>query len=235
MSFETEILSERFDVPAEKVWHVISLYWEATQYESLLSPFAFAGHAVTDIRQIQEWHGEYDGMELSIIFARESDRLNWLGVTTVGQSPLLDYEHVLGYTEVRHVLISSDKPVDVRIVCGWKPFYLFFKEMGDTLLSFFKQQPIDKAVRQILQFKDLVERQTFRDIYVSGCPKENIARGFLQSYLVARSYREVPVRGGVLVQRELDKSPNLIRDSRLPEAPDKSSIASSSRPGNAFS
>lgn len=49
---------------------------------------------------------------------------------------------------------------------------------------------------ELQKFKDLVERQTCRDIYVDGKPQENVARGLLQSFLGRRSYREVPVKGG---------------------------------------
>jgi hypothetical protein len=53
---------------------------------------------------------------------------------------------------------------------------------------------------------------------------------------MAAFYKEnVMLTNSVLVQRELDKSPNPIRDSRLPGAPGKCSIASSFRAVNAFS
>lgn len=68
--------------------------------------------------------------------------------------------------------------------------------MADTILSSFKQQPIDQAIAEVLEFKSLVERQIYRDIFVGGRAQENIARALLQTFLIRRSYREVPVRGG---------------------------------------
>jgi hypothetical protein len=93
-------------------------------------------------------------------------------------------------------LISSDIPVDVRIVCSWKPFFLFFSGLANTIRAYFKQQPIDLAITEVLDFKSFVERQTYKDIYFQGRPQENIARALLQTYLIRRSYREVQVRGG---------------------------------------
>ncbi|HEX9929503.1 MAG TPA: hypothetical protein VGB02_13275 [Pyrinomonadaceae bacterium] len=52
------------------------------------------------------------------------------------------------------------------------------------------------AQETVLSFKQYFERQTYKDIYVNDNPQENIARAILQAYLVPRSYREVPVRGG---------------------------------------
>lgn len=45
-------------------------------------------------------------------------------------------------------------------------------------------------------FKLFVERQAYKDILVDGKAKENIGRALLQAFLLSRSYREVPVRGG---------------------------------------
>ncbi len=59
-----------------------------------------------------------------------------------------------------------------------------------------KQRPIDQAFSEILEFKSLVERQTYKDIFVSKQPHENIARALVQTHLRGRSYREIPVRGG---------------------------------------
>ena len=196
MAFEIELLNQRLDVPEDGIWHVISLYWEATQHEPYLSAFAFREQNVTDIRRIREWHGDYDGVELEIEFTKDGDKLIWLGITHVGESPFSRREHLVGYIEVRRALISSDTPVDVRIVCGWKPFYLLFRGMADTILSYFTRQPVDRALAETLEFKSLVERQTHKDIFVRRRAQENIAQALLQTFLIRRSYREVPVRGG---------------------------------------
>ncbi len=55
---------------------------------------------------------------------------------------------------------------------------------------------IEDAEREIIGFKNFVERQAHRDIFINGHPQESIARSLLQAYLLPRSYREVPVRGG---------------------------------------
>ncbi|HEX2076102.1 MAG TPA: hypothetical protein VHG08_00285 [Longimicrobium sp.] len=56
--------------------------------------------------------------------------------------------------------------------------------------------PVEAAKRELRQFKSFIERQAAPDIFVHGKPQENIARALLQAFLVSRSYREVPVRGG---------------------------------------
>lgn len=167
-----------------------------TKHEPYLSAFGLDERNITDIRTITEWRGDYDGIGLEIHFPKDGDKLSWFGVTRIGDSPFNDHEHMLGYIEVRPARISSDTPVDVRIVSMWRPFYLFFKGMADTLLSYFKQQPIDQALTEILDFKSLVERQTYKDIFVRGRAQENIGQALLQTFLIRRSYREVPVRGG---------------------------------------
>jgi hypothetical protein len=191
--FEIELLNQRLDVPENSVWRVFSLYWEATQHESYLSASAFREQNVTDIRKIQKWSGNYDGIEFEIEFRKADNKLLWFGVTRLGGRR---HEHLIGYIEVRRALISFDSPVDVHIVCSWKPYYLFFKGMSETILSYFTRQPIDQAVAETLEFKSLVERQTHKDIFVRGRAQENIAQALLQTFLIRRSYREVPVRGG---------------------------------------
>lgn len=196
MSFEIELLNERLDVREESIWHVVSTYWEATQRSPFLSAFSLKSQDITDIRAIQKWHGDYEGIELEIVFAKDGDKLIWIGVTYIGDGPFSDHEHVLGYIEVRRIRISSDVPTEVRVVCCWKPFYLFFKGLADILSSHFIKHPLAQAMTEILDFKSFVERQTFRDIFVNGKAQENIARALLQTALIRRSYREVPVRGG---------------------------------------
>ncbi len=49
---------------------------------------------------------------------------------------------------------------------------------------------------ELLEFRDFVERQGYRAVVIDGTPREEIGRTLLQAFLVNRSYREVPVRGG---------------------------------------
>lgn len=58
------------------------------------------------------------------------------------------------------------------------------------------QDPLREAQTEMRDFKSLVERQIYKDILVDDRPQENIARALLQTFLIRRSYREVPVRGG---------------------------------------
>jgi len=55
---------------------------------------------------------------------------------------------------------------------------------------------LDDTRHAVAGFKNFIERQAYKDIFVNGNPQENIARSLLQAYLIPRSYREVPVRGG---------------------------------------
>lgn len=59
-----------------------------------------------------------------------------------------------------------------------------------------KDDTLGKMRADILDFRSFVERQAHTDIFVESTPRENIARALLQAHLSARSYREVPVRGG---------------------------------------
>lgn len=215
MTFEIELLNERFDVSEDNIWRIISLYWEVTQHEPYLSAFALVASDVPDIRNIEKWRGDYDGIGLELIFPYDSNRLIWLGVTRVGNSPFNNHEHVLGFIEVQRALISSDTPVDVRIVCAWRPFYLFFKGMADTLQSYYKRQPVNQAIAEILAFKSFVERQTYKDIFVHEHPQENIARALLQTFLIRRSYREVPVRGGKSDILVLDRQGRFLYETKI--------------------
>jgi hypothetical protein len=55
---------------------------------------------------------------------------------------------------------------------------------------------LGQAMEEILGFRNYIERQAHRDVFVNGSPQESIARSLLQAYLQSRSYREVGVRGG---------------------------------------
>lgn len=214
MTFEIEVLSQRLDVPEDTVWHVISLYWDAV-YEPCPVSMPFQNQRVTDIRKIEKQYTNYDGVELEIDFREVGDKLILFGATHIGEKSFRCHEQLLGYIEIRRVLISSDKPVDVHIVCSWKPLYLFFKEMADIILSRFTCQPIDQAVTEILQFKSLVERQMYKDIFVHGRAQENIAQALLQTFLMRRSYREVPVRGGQSDILVLDKQGRFLYETKI--------------------
>jgi tetratricopeptide (TPR) repeat protein len=56
--------------------------------------------------------------------------------------------------------------------------------------------PLGRVRADLHEFRTFVERQAHADLFVDGKPQENIARALLQASLTARSYREVPVRGG---------------------------------------
>lgn len=215
MGFEIELLNQRLDVPEAKVWLAISMYWAVASQGPYAAAFASRNRDVTDIRNIQKWHGDYDGVELEIEFPKDGDKLIWFGVTHVGQSPLSRHEHILGFVEVSRASLSSDTPIDVRVVCAWRPVFLLFKGMADTILSEFTRQPTDLAFDELLAFKALVERQTYRDIYVKEKPQENIARGFLQTFLYRRSYREVPVRGGQSDVLVFDKQGRFLYETKI--------------------
>jgi tetratricopeptide (TPR) repeat protein len=58
------------------------------------------------------------------------------------------------------------------------------------------QDPLSRVRGDLHEFRAFIERQAHCDLFVSGKPQENIARALLQASMNARSYREVPVRGG---------------------------------------
>jgi len=196
MEFEVELLHKRFDATEDDVWRVINVYCSEFLDERPRSHFGYSDYEISDLRNTTKWVGDYAGIPLEITFPKDGDKLIWFGVTHVGSGRFSRHEHIVGYIEVRRLRISADTPVEVRIACGWRPFYLFFKGMADSLITHFEQQPIDIAFFEIQQFKMLVERQMYVDIFVNGRAQENIARALLQTFLIRRSYREVPVRGG---------------------------------------
>jgi hypothetical protein len=59
-----------------------------------------------------------------------------------------------------------------------------------------KHNTLEITKQELIEFRDFIERQAWRDIFVKDKPQENIARALLQAFLKKRSYREVPVRGG---------------------------------------
>jgi tetratricopeptide (TPR) repeat protein len=74
-----------------------------------------------------------------------------------------------------------------------------FKEVDTAIAKAvlgWEQEPIEDAKLKMCGFKAFVERQAYKDILVDGKAKENIGRALLQAFLLSRSYREIPVRGG---------------------------------------
>ncbi len=216
MTFEIELLDDRFDVPEDAIWQFISLYWHINQVEpnNLLYPIS-KNKVVDDIRTIIEWKGDYDGIPLEITFLKDGIRLIWFGVTYLSEGPFGRNEQILGFIEINRALINSDIPVDVRIVCNWKPFYLYFSGLANALRSNFTKQPIDNAIKEILGFKAVVERQTYKDIFIDGKPQEYIGRSFLQMFLNSRSYREVQVRGGQSDLLAFEKELRILYETKI--------------------
>lgn len=79
---------------------------------------------------------------------------------------------------------------------------------------------IEDAEREIIGFKNLVERQAHKDIFINGNPQENIARALLQAYLTPRSYREVPVRGGQTDLLLMAKNGRFLYETKIWRGPD---------------
>jgi hypothetical protein len=214
--FERELLNGIFDVPEDSIWHIISLYWDVSRCEPYRSPFGNGDKSNVDIRRMTKWEGDYDGFWLEIDFSQKKEGILLLGVTHLGDS---DHgrrkEHLLGSIEVRRISMSSNMPVNVRIVCNWKPFYMFFSDMANAIRYYFKQQSIDLALVELLAFKSEVERQTYKDIYLKKRPQENIARALLKMYLARRSYGEVEVRGGKSDILVFDKEGRFLYETKI--------------------
>ncbi len=104
-------------------------------------------------------------MEIDIEFIKDNDRFALFGVTKIGDSQFSRCEHIFGYIDIRQTKIGSRIPIDVRIVCCWEPFYLFFNDMADAILTSFKQKQIKNALFELLDFKNFIETQAFKDIY----------------------------------------------------------------------
>ena len=72
-----------------------------------------------------------------------------------------------------------------------------------------------QAMEEILGFRNYVERQAHKDIFVNGSAQENIARSLLQAYLNSRSYREVDVRGGQSDILSFSKSGRFLYETKI--------------------
>ncbi|ASJ52462.1 hypothetical protein BP422_02225 [Brevibacillus formosus] len=75
------------------------------------------------------------------------------------------------------------------------------------------------AKKEIQDFKAIVERQLFDDIYVNNKPQENIARGMLQAFLSKKSYREVKVKGGQTDILVFTKKGKIIYETKIWRGP----------------
>jgi len=101
-------------------------------------------------------------------------------------------------TDIKSILQIRDKSWSrISLFCNGLTFD--FKEVdaviAKTMLGW-EHEPIEDAKLKMHGFKSFVERQAYKDILVDGKAKENIGRALLQAFLLSRSYREVPVRGG---------------------------------------
>jgi len=86
-----------------------------------------------------------------------------------------------------------------RIALYCNGVILEFKEIDTKLckgILGWDNDPLELSISEMWEFKSLVERQLYKDIFVGGRPQENIGRALLQAFLTSRSYREVPIRGG---------------------------------------
>ena len=195
-SFSLIILDERFDATDNEIWKIISQFWHAYQLPSNFSAFAIQ-EIVTDLRNIKWAKGVFfEGINLEINFVKENQKLMLLGVTKISDSPFSRRENVIGVIEVNKVNEISNIPVNVKLICRWEPFFMFFKDMANAIETEFNNKLINDVITELFKFKSDVERQTHKTIYINDKPQENIARDFLQHHLSGRSYREVPVRGG---------------------------------------
>lgn len=100
--------------------------------------------------------------------------------------------------------------------------FLDFKEIDVNLarsLLGWDSDLLGDARKEIQEFKSIVERQLFNDIYVDNKPQENIARGMLQAFLSKKSYREVKVRGGQTDILAFTKKGKIIYETKIWRGP----------------
>ena len=195
MTFEVETIHKSIDVTEDDIWSVISSYFDEAMHGGL-SVSSVSSKRSPDLRCMRKWSSDYVGIPLDIHFYGDNDKQMWLGVTYLGREKPVDVEHLIGYVEVRPLRISARIPSEVRVVCTWEPFFVFFQGMANAIITRFCTQPIDNAMQELIDFKTFTERQLHSDYFVDSRPQESYARGFLQAFLGKHSYREVPVRGG---------------------------------------
>ncbi|BBC24942.1 hypothetical protein [Pseudanabaena sp. ABRG5-3] len=73
----------------------------------------------------------------------------------------------------------------------------------------------DTAKQELIEFKNHIERQAWKDIFINNKPQENIARALLQAFLRSRSYREVLVRGGKTDILSFNKEGMLLYETKI--------------------
>jgi tetratricopeptide (TPR) repeat protein len=83
-----------------------------------------------------------------------------------------------------------------------------------------KAEPLDEAKIEVQRFKLFIERQAYKDVFVDGAPQENIARSLLQAFLIPRSYREVPVRGGRTDLLSFSKNGKFLYETKIWRGPE---------------
>lgn len=111
----------------------------------------------------------------------------------------LNLAQTVQVTATKEAMAPSKEEAWLRIRLFCRGLALDFRGVDAGLardLLGVKYDPLEQARYEMKNFKAYIERQSYRDIFVGNKPQENIARGYLQSYLTSRSYREVPVRGG---------------------------------------
>lgn len=104
-------------------------------------------------------------------------------------------------------------------------FYKNIREAGTHLLfdiyeifkdkTFVSSNDLETAKRELIEFRNYVERQAYKDIFINDKPQENIARSLLQAFLTNRSYREVDVRGGQTDILSFQKNGRLLYETKI--------------------
>jgi tetratricopeptide (TPR) repeat protein len=120
-------------------------------------------------------------------------------VINFGNRRCLELQEQLGMTAsaARADMLRRDQWVRIALCVHGRVFD--FRGV-DTALAHAVLGRRDDALTRVrsdlLDFRTFVERQAYADIFVDSSPRENIARALIQAHLSARTYREVPVRGG---------------------------------------
>jgi hypothetical protein len=95
----------------------------------------------------------------------------------------------------------------------------YFQQAETTQLqkqiSEISSDSLETAKQELIQFRDFVERQAYKDIFIKDKPQENIARALLQTFLANRSYREVPVRGGRVDILSFHKEGRILYEAKI--------------------
>ncbi len=108
--------------------------YSTDQIQTTIDEYCAAQLGITDLKHTERWHGDYHGAELQLHFVWEGNKCIWIATTHIGDGPFCKYEHYAGYYEVNRIRLTSDIPVDVKIVCNWELLQPFFQGMADYLL-----------------------------------------------------------------------------------------------------